>query len=203
MSEYYQNLVTEKSFKLLKQFNNEHQFILIGGWAVFFYTHSLKSKDIDIIIDFAELDKLKEKYEVFKNERLKKYEISTKEIDIDIYLPFYSEFCLPVEVIQSKSHLVEGFKIPQAEVLLLLKLQAYQERRGSAKGEKDKLDILALLSKLALNFDFYKKLVADYQLTTFKDDLITLIKETNRADQLDLNVYKFSQLKKKIIGQLE
>lgn len=203
MPEYYQNLVTDKSFKLLQQLNSKYKFILIGGWAVFFYTHSLKSKDIDVIIDFNELDKLKENYEVFKNERLKKYEIVINEIDIDIYLPFYSKFCLSTEVIQSNTRLIEGFKIPSPEILLLLKQQAYQERRGSSKGEKDKIDILSLLSKVELDFDFYKKLIDDYELTVLRDDLISLLKETNEVKELNLKVYGFSQLRKKIIEQLK
>src|SRR3989344_4833922 len=141
MKEYYQNFVREKSFQLLKKLQAEYYFILIGGWAVFFYTHALKSKDIDIIVDFDELDKLKKIHQVNKNERLKKYEINFGEFDVDIYLPFYSQFCLPVEYIQEHLNSIEGFTIPKIEILLILKQQAYQARRGSAKGEKDKLDI--------------------------------------------------------------
>lgn len=203
MAEYYQNFVTEKSFQLLKQLNKDYQFILIGGWAIFFYTRSLKSKDIDIIIDFSELEKLRRAYEVVKNDRLKKYEISRAEVDIDIYLPFYSQFCLPVKAIQEHLNSLEGFKVPQAEVLLILKQQAYQERRGSTKGEKDKLDILALLNKTEINFAFYQNLLHNYQLVNFKKDLISLLKETQAASQLDLNVYKFSQLKKRALKRLE
>lgn len=202
MAEYYQNLITEKSFKLLKQLKSQYQFILIGGWAVFFYTHSLKSKDIDIIIDFKELNKFKEKQDVFKNDRLKKYEISFGEFDVDIYLLFYSQFCLPVEVIQKHITSLEGFTVPQPEVLLILKQQAYRERRGSIKGEKDKLDILTLLDKVALDFRFYVKLSSDYQLSDFKGDLITLLKETSEAKELNLNKHQFSQLKKQVISQL-
>lgn len=202
MSEYYQNFVTEKSFTILKKFKNSHSFILIGGWAVFFYTHSLKSKDIDIIIDFEELSRLKETYEVFKNDRLKKYEISIEEVDIDIYLPHYSEFCLPVEVIQKHSQLLEGFKVPVPEILLILKQQAYLARRGSAKGEKDKLDILALVNQENMNFGLYKQLLKDYYLDNFRDDLAALISETTIASHLNLNVFKFSKLKKRLIERL-
>ncbi|MBU1131254.1 hypothetical protein KJ840_03925 [Patescibacteria group bacterium] len=202
MNEYYQNFVTEKSFIMLKKFKDSCRFILIGGWAVFFYTHSLKSKDIDIIIDFEELSKLKENYEVFKNDRLKKYEISIEEVDIDIYLPRYSEFCLPIEDIQKTSRLLEGFKVPTLEILLILKQQAYLARRGSVKGEKDKLDILSLLALDKLNFDLYKKLIADNKLSVFRNDLLSLVKDTKEIEQLNLNVYKFSKLRKKFIDQL-
>ncbi len=202
MDQYYQNFVTEKSFQLLKQLQKDYQFILIGGWAVFFYTQALKSKDIDIIVDFDELDKLKKGNQVNKNDRLKKYEINFGEVDVDIYLPFYSQFSLPVEFIQRHLVLLEGFKAPRLEVLLILKQQAHQARRGSAKGEKDKLDILALLSQTQFDFGFYKKTLNDYKLGAYRQDLLAVVKETKEASELDLNVYRFSQLKKKIVSQL-
>ena len=203
MPEYYQSFVTEKSFQLLKQLQADYDFILIADWAVFGYTHALKSKDIDIIVDFEELNKLKKAYQVNKNERLKKYEINFGEADLDIYLPFYSQFCLPVEFIQANLNSIEGFKAPRLEVLLILKQQAYQGRRGSAKGEKDKLDILSLVSRQEFDFVFYRKALQTHQLSDYQKSLISLLKETQSAEPLGLNVYQFSRLKKGIINQLE
>jgi hypothetical protein len=39
------------------------------------HSKALKSKDIDIIVGYDELEKLKNDFSVFKNGRLKKYEI--------------------------------------------------------------------------------------------------------------------------------
>ena len=203
MDQYYQNFVTEKSFQLLKQLRKDYQFILIGGWAVFFYTRALKSKDIDIIVDFNELDELKKNNQVNKNDRLKKYEINFGEVDIDIYLPFYSRFSLPVEFINNHLNLLEGFKVPRLEVLLILKQQAHLARRGSAKGEKDKLDILALLIQPEFDFAFYRQALKDHQLDAYQKDLIFLLKATKEAVELDLNVYRLSQLKKRILAKLQ
>lgn len=36
--QFYHNLITAESFELLKKLQAEFRFILIGGWAVFFYT---------------------------------------------------------------------------------------------------------------------------------------------------------------------
>ena len=47
MPEFYQDLITQKSFEALQNLKREFDFILIGGWAVFLYTKDLKSKDID------------------------------------------------------------------------------------------------------------------------------------------------------------
>ena len=52
MAEFYHELITEKSFKILQDLRKKIKFILIGGWAVFLYARTLKSKDIDIIIDY-------------------------------------------------------------------------------------------------------------------------------------------------------
>ncbi len=142
--QYYHGLIIEKSFKFLQQLKKRYKFILIGGWAVFLYSRSLKSKDIDIIIDYSELGKMKEEYDVSKNDRLKKYEIKTGEFDIDIYLPNYSELGVNLEELQKRTIIKEGFNIPPPEILFLLKLFAWPERQGSAKGKKDELDIFSL-----------------------------------------------------------
>jgi len=52
VKEFWHNLITEKSFGLLQNLRKQFDFILIGGWAVYLYTQSLKSKDIDIYIPF-------------------------------------------------------------------------------------------------------------------------------------------------------
>ena len=74
MAEFYHELITEKSFKTLQELRKKFKFILIGGWAVFLYTKSLKSKDIDMVIDYDELGRIKKAYALSKNDRLKKYD---------------------------------------------------------------------------------------------------------------------------------
>jgi len=89
MPEFYHDLVTEKSFKVLQDLKKKFDFILIGGWAIYLYTKALKSKDIDIIIDYNELEKFKREFEIFKNERLKNRKLKLKKLTfIFIYLIF-------------------------------------------------------------------------------------------------------------------
>lgn len=38
---FYHNLITQKSWEVLKKLKAKYDFILIGGWAVFLYTKSL------------------------------------------------------------------------------------------------------------------------------------------------------------------
>ena len=108
--EFYHNLITDKSFKILQDLRKKFDFILIGGWAVFLYTKSLKSKDIDIILDYDELEKIRKEFNLFKNERLKKYEIKIDEVDVDIYLPFFSKLGMPVEEIKNTPNLWKVFQ---------------------------------------------------------------------------------------------
>ena len=82
--EYWSTIITEKSWDVLQRIKKEFDFVLIGGWATYLWTKGHKSKDIDIIIDFKELDKLKLNYNLNKNDSLKKYEIKTEGIDIDV-----------------------------------------------------------------------------------------------------------------------
>lgn len=200
MAEFYHNIITEKSFKFLRELKNNCDFILIGGWAVFLYSHALKSKDIDIVIDYPELAKLKEKYDVFKNERLKKYEIKMEETDIDIYLPHYSD--LGIDIGQIKPAAREGFYVPELETLFLLKLYAWQERRGSLKGQKDELDIFSLAILPEFRWKNYLVLTKDFGMEKNNADFIALLKKSREVKELGINEQKMSKIRKKIFKEL-
>ncbi|MBU2578997.1 hypothetical protein KKA09_02675 [Patescibacteria group bacterium] len=202
MKDYYHNLITEKSFKILQEIKREFDFILIGGWAVWLYTKALKSKDIDLICEYNVLEKFKEKFNLTKNERLKKYEIKIEEIDIDIYLPFYSELGLPVEDIKKYTFSLEGLVAPKPEILLILKQVAFEQRKNSIKGEKDKIDIISLLSNLDLDFAFYKKMLKKYGQKNFQKGLVDLIREFTENKELGINKHKYSKFKKRILEKL-
>lgn len=197
--EYYHQLITEKSFQLLRQLRLDYNFILIGGWAVFLYTNSLKSKDIDIIIDYDELEKFKKNFDVAKNDRLKKYEIKREGVDIDIYLPFYSALGLPAEEIRKHVRTCEGFTVPRMEILLILKQVAHAGRQGTPKGEKDKIDIFSLLALGEIDWEFYHKLIEGAGLKHLAAELRSLLKQTVEVKELNLNQAKIAKLKKEII----
>jgi hypothetical protein len=200
--QYYHDLVTQKSFNYLKELKNKYRFILIGGWAVFLYTRALKSKDIDIIVDYSELAKLKNDFAVVKNERLKKYEIKTGEFDIDIYLPQYSDLGIDIEEINKRPINKAGFIVPKLEVLFLLKLHAWRERRGSAKGQKDEIDLFSLVALPEFDWPAYKKLAADFKFADRYKLFLELLKKTVEADALGLNRQQFSKLKKNIFAKI-
>jgi len=200
--EFWHEIIIKKSFNLLQKFKKRYKFVLIGGWAVWLYAHTLKSKDIDLIIDYDELARLKKKFLITKNERLKKYEMQVEEIDVDLYLPYYSYLGIPVEEIEKYTVSQEGFKVPIPEVLLILKQKAFEGRQNSPKGEKDKIDIFSLLNLKDFDFSKYKRLLKKYKKEKFLKSLINLLKETYEVKELGLNRQKLSRLKKSILAKI-
>lgn len=200
---FYHNLITQKSFEILQQLRKKYDFVLIGGWAVFLYTKSLKSKDIDIVLEYSELGKLAKDFEITKNARLKKYEIKIEGIDIDIYLPHFSNPGLPAETIFQYCQDLEGFKVAQPEVLLILKQSVYEERKNSLKGEKDKLDIFCLLKSLEFDWQFYKKLLKEYKKEPLSNQLKNLLKSTYELKEIDSNRYQTAKLKRMALAALD
>lgn len=194
MSEqFWHRLIIEKSFAFLQEFVKQYQFVLIGGWAVYFYTKALKSKDIDIIVEFAELEKLKQQFSITKNERLKKYEIKADGFDVDIYVPHYSDLGVPLDEVTRNAISIEGFHVPRKEVLLALKCYVYEQRKGSLKGKKDMIDIISLLYYGAIS----PKLVRDSK--TLRDILTT----NYEIKELGLDRKKFADFKKQFLVKLD
>ena len=199
---FWHDLVTQKSFAILQDLKKRHNFILIGGWAVFLYTHALKSKDIDMILDYAELENFKRQYDLIKNDRLKKYEAKVGEIDIDIYVPHFSNPGMPAEEIAGYTTSREGFKVPIPEVLLILKERAYLERQNSIKGEKDRIDIISILQTGELDLKLYWEVLKKYKMEEFKEQLLALLKSVREVPELNLDEQKYSKLKKGVLAEL-
>lgn len=200
--EFYHQLVTEKSFKLLQDLRKKYKFILIGGWAVFLYSKALKSKDIDIIVDYDELEKIRNDFDLHKNDRLKKYEIKIQEVDVDIYLPYFSNLGMPVEEIKKYTQSIEGFFVPTIEMLLILKTYTYRERKGTTKGQKDLIDIFSLIKEKKINWGNYKKLIAKYKFTEINKELKNLVSKTVSIPELNISNHQMARLRREILEKL-
>src|SRR3989338_7272172 len=165
--DFWNNTLTEKSWNImlgLKGFD----FVVIGGWAAYLWTKMHKSKDVDIVIkNFEDLDLLKKNYNLVKNDNLKKYEIKIEEIDIDIYVPFFSKLAIPVEDIANYTTKIQNFEVVKPEVLLILKQGAELDREKSVKGEKDRIDIATLLFNVEIDFKEYFNLLKKYKIEHF------------------------------------
>lgn len=195
--QYWDDIITQQSWQELCTLNKKYSFVLIGGWAVYVYTKALKSKDIDIVVDFDTLGKLQKTFTLSKNARLKKYEIKELLYDIDIYVEHYSNPGVPAEEILKSAARKEGFAVPSIELLLLLKYAAFKKREGSIKGEKDKIDIFALL-QCPIDFTKYQTLLKKYDYTSLNHDLFALLDRTTEIKELGINQQKMAQLKKRI-----
>lgn len=202
MPEFYHNLITEKSFEVLQGLRRKFDFVLIGGWAVFLYTKALKSKDIDIVLDYSGLAKIKKEFGVSKNERLKKYETKIDEISIDIYLPYFSELGFPIEDIKSYCRSLEGFVVPWPEVMLILKADVLTERSGTTKGRKDLLDIFSLLEKTKIDWKIYRRLIKEYGFEQLRGELKKAVLQQTRLAEIGLTNHKIAKLKEKVLKNI-
>lgn len=202
MNDFYQQFVTDKSYLILQSLKKRYEFVLIGGWAVYFYSNTLKSKDIDIIVDFAQLERLKKDFPLSKNERLKKYEIKIEEIDIDIYLPHYSHLGLSVEKIMKYTDVIDKLTLAKKEILLITKQVAYEKRKMSVKGQKDLIDIISLICLDDFDFNLYKKLLKEYKLSSYQKMLVQILNETYEIPELGYNRHSFAKKKRILLKQL-
>ncbi len=196
--------VMERSWRLLQRLRSEFPFTLIGGWAVYLYTRRLKSKDIDIIVGLEVLGRLKSGYGITKNDRLRKYEFTVDGIDVDTYVPFYSDLGIPAEELLESSGNVEGFRVPRPERLLVTKQKAEAERRGSEKGFKDRVDILSLLLFSEIDLMSYARLLARHSLFSYLEELRRIVTQA-RQEMAELGIDdpgKVRRLKRQLVSRI-
>ncbi|MBI2597903.1 MAG: hypothetical protein HYW50_01775 [Candidatus Diapherotrites archaeon] len=202
--DYWNELVTKKSFeKMVELKRKKIDFVVIGGWAAWLWTKAHKSKDLDIIVSVEELQKLRQLFDLKKNDRLKKYEIKLDEIDIDIYVPFYSRLALPVEELIKSNVLVEGFKVVKPEELVVLKQGAEFERGHSEKGLKDRLDIMGLLLFSQMDFKKYFELLKKFRKENFSKRLVEIVQSFNEGEYLNLNPRELKLKKQEILQKIK
>jgi|SRR3989344_4945483 len=200
--EFWNSQLTEKSWKILQELRRKYDFALIGGWATYLWTKQQKSKDIDIIVEINELQKLKAE-SLSKNDHLKKYEIKIDEVDVDIYVSHFSKLTIPPGNLREYIRRIEGFNVVSPTALLVLKQGAYEDRKNSVKGEKDKIDILSLLFFSDIEFKSYKFILKEYLLTDYIENLIEIIRNFKDYNSLNLTPREFKFKKKMVLNELK
>jgi len=202
VTEYWNENLTRASWKKLQELSREYDFVLIGGWAAYLWTKRNKSKDIDIIVDFETLARLRQDYSLSKNENLQKYEITTDGFDIDIYVPYYSDLVLPLADLKTTK--IQGIKTLAVEELLILKQDAEIDRRGTIKGRKDQVDIITLLIHADVDLERYKRLLKKYKIEQFKEELKEVVNSFEDKDikYLDVGFKEFKDWKHEFLEQL-
>lgn len=205
IEEFWSETVTRKSFEKLTELSKKYKGTVIGGWGIYIWTGAHKSKDIDLIIDYDILLRMRSEYRVEKNEKLRKYEIKMGEFDVDLYLPHYSKLIIPVEKIKKHVQQLKGMRVPSPEVLLILKQGAEIDRRGSMKGRKDLIDILTILIHSPFDVKKYRSLLRKEKLEYLEKELRDEVKIFDEKDlkYLGLNLKEFAAWKKKFLKMLK
>jgi len=196
---FYHNLITQKSWQALQELNKTTDFILIGGWAVYLYTRGIKSKDIDIIVNYDQLSGLEKEYILNKNNRLKKYEARKNEVQIDIYLPYFSNLGIPVEDLIEKENQLKGFRVLNVNYLFVLKVYSLSQRGRTPKGRKDFIDIISLWQTKNININNVVKIIDKYQLKKELQTFENFIKENVELPELNLSRHYYAKIKKDIL----
>ena len=136
---------TRGSLEVLRRLAGKLDLVLIGGWAVNFYTGKQKSLDVDIAIGYSAI-------EYFRQFGISQYDglnIKYSVIDsvcVDLFIEQFADRDLPFPVSEIMENYVtiDNIKVVERSLLLLLKLWGYF-RSDREKHTKDIIDALSLL----------------------------------------------------------
>ena len=131
--------------------------VFIGGIAVLLHVRGQKlperfvelSHDGDFFLSLADFGDLRDLEEVTANRRLSKHQIIRKGIEFDVYLENHNDLRVKYSDAMEASQVFDGVRVASLEHLLVLKLDAYASRRGSAKGSKDERDLIKICILMA------------------------------------------------------
>lgn len=160
--------------------------VYIGGIAV--YLHAINNPRTeqyaesthyaDFYISFADMGDLRDAEEVVPNRRLNKHQMMRDGFEFDIYTERQSGLIVPYDAVMASAKQYEAFRVAGLEHLLALKLEAYRDRRSSAKGQKDAKDIYRIAILAAEGKDKFDWSLAEPYLT---DEHLALLDEIRRG----------------------
>jgi len=155
---------TKKSRELLNTLAGSIDFVLIGGWAVYMYVRQQMSLDVDMAIAYSSLEYFR-KYGMNDYKGIKaKYSV-VNGVYVDLFIEDFSDKDLPVPVstILKEYNTIEGIKVANKELLLLLKLWEYF-RADEQKIRKDMLDVLGLMLYGDIDLKKFKAYIDAYKV---------------------------------------
>lgn len=104
-----------------------------------------ETHDIDVYISRADLVDLTDIEAVVPNRRLCKSQFIKHGVEVDVYTQNIADLVVSYDEIACMAEVRKGFRVAALEHLLVLKVVAWRDRRGSEKGQKDENDICAIL----------------------------------------------------------
>ncbi len=160
-----------------------NDIIFIGGVAV--YLHSIHlpeveelaetTHDADFYISISAMGDLRDDEEVVANARFSKHQITRGGFEFDIYTERHSKLLIPYGDVSSKAISYESIRAACLEHLLALKIEAFGNRRASAKGMKDAKDVVRI-ALCAAQMGFHLKNYAPYAMDSHKKYLEEIVK---------------------------
>ena len=126
--------------------------VFIGGIAVYLHARAARlaswgiefSHDGDLYVSLADFSDLRDVEEVTANRRLNKHQFIKNGIEFDVYLEYNNSLRVPYADAWARSSVIDNVRVASLEHLVLLKLDAYADRRASAKGRKDERDLIRI-----------------------------------------------------------
>jgi len=159
--------------------------VYIGGIAV--YLHAKNSQDsqalaefthdADFYISLADMSDLRDLEEVIPNRRLSKHQMLKQGFEFDIYTERQSSLIVPYDAVIAHSKLCAGIRVASLEHLMVLKLEAFSDRKGSTKGDKDAKDLLRIAAVACLGDGIDPNQIAPY----LRDEHLELMERVERG----------------------
>lgn len=125
--------------------------VFIGGIAVYLYAANNGLIDLaegthdgDMYVSFSDMSDLRDIEDVTTNKRLSKYQFIRSGFEFDVYVERQSSLIVPYDEVVANSCQYDGVSVASLPHLLALKLEAYKDRKGSSKGDKDVKDIIRI-----------------------------------------------------------
>lgn len=131
--------------------------VFIGGIAVLLHVQDQQlperfvefSHDGDFYVSLTDFADLRDIEEVTANRRLEKHQIVKSGFEYDVYLENHNRLLVKYADVAAASSVIDGIRVASLEHLLVLKLDAWLARRGSAKGSKDERDLIKICYLMA------------------------------------------------------
>lgn len=188
--------------------------VLVGGWAAYLHTGGAKSHDIDVIVDLPTFGALGSRYTLVPSAHVggRKFQTEVEGVEVDVYPVHQSRLGaflhVPVEVLLERSELVSGVRVLSLEALFVAKMAALLDRPDSLPGEKDRQEMVRLLTAPAegLAFDTVAEILtesgwAPVELDAVLDRAFTLLEESEFAtSRLRSQLRKWAVQAKAAIG---
>ncbi len=160
--------------------------VFIGGIAV--YLHAINSKeaarfaetthDADFYISMADMSDLRDLEEVTPNRRLSKHQLIKGGFEFDIYTERYSALIIPYDQVIAGAEVYEHIRVANLAHLFMLKLDAFRDRRQSAKGDKDARDLLRIAMVASAGA---RRMEASQAAPYLRDDHLSLLEQVERG----------------------